>query len=473
MTSAIFNFLPTQASFRALRRLLALGCLAAAFSLVSLAQTAPPSTTGGASSIAAHVVRARIAGIDVIAYPTGVKDVVTFRGSLPAGDVLAPASNLAIPTLVGAMLDKGTQRHDKFAIANQLESVGARLGFEVDETMLHFSGKCLRKDLPMVVSLLAEQLRMPAFSEEEFAKLKKHLAGVFQRMLERTDHRANEAFVRSIYPPGHPNHTPATKEFIDAVGTATLQEARAFHAAYYGPARLTLVVVGDIDVPALQAEVEKGFAGWTGGRPLPAFAKAASADAPREQTVFMPDKTNVSVILGQATGLRYHDVDTLALRIAGAVLGRGFTGRLMSTVRDTEGLTYSISAGVGRDTFADGDFRINAEFNPTMLHQGIASTRRELRKWHDYGVTAAELERVKKGLIGSYKVGMTTTDGLAESILTTVNRGYGVEWLDSYPARVNALTLPQVNAVIRKYLDPEKMTLVMAGTTVASPKPRD
>lgn len=461
-----------QASLRALCRLLALASLAAAWPLLSLAQPAPPpSPSGGASSIAAHVVRARIAGIDVIAYPTGVKDVVTFRGSLPAGDSLAPESNVAIPTLVGSMLDKGTVRHDKFAIASQLESVGARLSFNVDEAMLTFSGKCLRKDLPMVVSLLAEQLRMPAFSQEEFAKLKKQLAGVFQRMLERTDYRANEAFVRSIYPSGHPNHAPRTADFVAAVEAATLEEVRAFHAAYYGPAQLTLVAVGDIDVPALQAEVKRNFEGWSGGKPLPAFAKAASTDATREQTVFMADKTNVSVLLGQTTGLKYSDTDALALRVANAVFGRGFTGRLMATVRDTEGLTYSIGSGVGHDAFTDGDFRIKAEFSPTLLDQGIASTRRELKKWHDDGVTATELERVKKDLVGSFKVGMTTTDGLAESILISIHRGYGVEWLDRYPALINALTLQQVNGAIKKHLDPGKMTLIKAGTVEATPKP--
>ena len=54
----------------------------------------------------------------------------------------------------------------------------------------------------------------------------------------------------------------------------------------------------------------------------------------------MNDKSSVSVIMGQATGLRYKDPDALALRVGTAALGRGFTGRLMSTVRDKEGLTY-------------------------------------------------------------------------------------------------------------------------------------
>ena len=58
------------------------------------------ATTAARASVADNAVRTSIAGIDVIAYPTGVKNVVTFRGSIPAGDSLAPEHNIAIPTLV-------------------------------------------------------------------------------------------------------------------------------------------------------------------------------------------------------------------------------------------------------------------------------------------------------------------------------------------------------------------------------------
>src|ERR1700680_2982231 len=62
-----------------------------------------------AAQIAQHIVRAKIGGIDLIAYPTAVKDVVTLIGSLPAGDAFAGAGNVAVPTLVGMMLERGTQ----------------------------------------------------------------------------------------------------------------------------------------------------------------------------------------------------------------------------------------------------------------------------------------------------------------------------------------------------------------------------
>jgi zinc protease len=420
--------------------------------------------TAAPARIADRVVRARVAGLDLVICRTGAQDVISFHGSLPAGDRFSPPGNVAIATLVGEMLDKGTARQDKFAIADALESVGAGISFETGGSTVGFSGKFLKKDLALVVGLLAEQLRTPAFAADELTKLKQQLNGYFQRQLESTDYRAGVAFAQALYPAGHPNHDPGTEAYLAGIKAATVDDLKKFHAQYYGPAGAVLVVVGDVDAAAFQAEVAKAFAGWTGGVKLDAVPKAPPAAAARTLPVAMPDKTSVSVLWGQATGLRYTDPDTLALRVGSAILGSGFTGRLMATVRDKEGLTYGIGAGVTNDTFTDGEWRISATFAPSLLEKGVASTKRELTAWIEKGVTADELARRKSNLAGSFQVGLATTDGLAGALLAAINRGLDPSWLDEYPKRVEALTLAQVNAAIKQHLNPAKMTLVEVGT---------
>lgn len=416
------------------------------------------------AQIAQGVTRTTIAGSDVLAYRTGVKDVVYLRGSLPAGDDKSPAANPMIATLTGGMLDRGTTRQDKFALAAQLEAVGASIDFSVSETTLDFSARCLAKDLPLVVSLLAEQLRSPAFAPEELEKLKKQLAGGIQRSLENTDFRAGDEFSRAIYPAGHPNRSPATAEQLAALTAATVDDLRQFHAQHYGPAHLTLVAAGDLDAAPLQSHLAAAFAGWTGGTPARAVARATPTDAAREQTVFMPGKTSVSLVLGQATGLRYGDPDYFALRTGTAILGSGFTGRLMANVRDKEGLTYGIGATMAKDTFTDGEWRLTATFAPALLDKGIASARRQLDSWFEQGVTADEFTRRQDNLIGSFKVGLATTGGLAQSLLLAVQRGKDPSWLDQYPSVIGDLTVEQVNGAIKKHLRPDQMFLIKAGT---------
>ena len=416
------------------------------------------------ASMAEHAQRATTAGIDVITYKTNVKDVVVIVAALPAGDAMAQGGNAAVPTLSGMMLDRGTKTLDMFAIADKLDSVGAEVAFEVGTQSLHIRAKCLKKDVPLVMGLIASELRTPALLPAEFAKAKQQFIGGLQASAQNSGARAREAFERSIYAEGHPNRPHTLAEFVAAAKAASLDDIKAFQGKYYGPAHMSMVVAGDVSDADTRSEIAKDFAGWSGGQDYLHGPFKGAAPGPSEVTVPLADKPSVTLILGQATGLRYRDPDSLPLRVGTAILGRGFTGRLMSTVRDKEGLTYGINAAVGDDSLVDGAWDISASFAPSLLQKGIASTRRELDKWYKDGVTAQELTARKQGIIGDYLVGLSTTGGLADTILTNVQRGYDVSWLDEYSQAVNAVTLAQVNAAIKTHLNPETMVLVEAGS---------
>ena len=443
--------------------------------MTSRAQDSTARAAGTAASadnvtkMAPQAKRSKVAGIDVVSFTTGVKDVVTVRGSLPAGRALGKG-NPVIPTLTAMMLDQGTKTQDKFAIAQKLESVGAMINFRAGTDAVDITAKSLKKDMPLVLSLIAEQLRAPAFSAEEFAKAKKQYAGGVKRGLENTDFRAADAFSREAYPVGHPNRNMAPDDLLAAIEAAKLEDVIAFHQANYGPQAMTLVAVGDLDDKTLQAEVGKAFAGWNGGTAAIRDVKATPATSGKETLVEMAGKTSVSVVIGQASGLRYNHPDYQALRVATAILGSGFTGRLMANVRDKEGLTYGVGAGMSNDAFNEGEWKISATFAPALLDKGIASTKRQLDLWYDKGATAAEIASRKTNLVGEFQVSLATTGGWANTLLATLNRGYPLEWIDEYPVKVKALTDAQINGAIKKYLNPKNMVLVKAGTLAVEAK---
>ena len=426
------------------------------------------AAANASAAMADHAHRASVDGIDVVTYRTNVKDMVVIVGALPAGDAMADGGNIAVPSLSGLMLDRGTKALDKFAIAAKLDDVGAEIGFGVGPQSLEITARCLRKDLPMVMGLMAADLRTPALQIAEFNKAKQQFIGELEASAQNSNGRAREAFDRAIFPAGHPNHPGSLSDYIAAARSATLDQVKAFQAKYYGPAHMLLVVAGDVSDTEVQAEVTKAFAGWSGGQDYIRPAKAAVAAA-QDITVTLADKPSVTMILGQPTGLRFKDPDSLALRVGTAILGRGFTGRLMNTVRDKEGLTYNISANVSDDTIADGAWDVSASFAPALLEKGVASTRRELDKWWKDGVTEQELVGRKQGIIGSYQVGLSTTGGIASTILADIQRGYELSWLDDYPKAVNALTRDQVNAAIHTHLNPSNMVLVKVGSISAAP----
>jgi zinc protease len=432
----------------------------------STQSTAPPlsnqlsADAPTAAEIAPRILRTRTHGIDLLICPTGVKDVVTITGALPAFD----PTNPILGELASEMLERGTAKHDAQAIATLLDMVGAQIHFSVDAGSIHFVARCLKKDSGQVIKLLAEQLREPSFPSDEFEKLQKQKLAEAQQMKQATDIQAVIAFRRAIFTTGNPQYRLTSEERIAALKAAKVAQVKAFHDKWFGPDHSTMVVVGDVDPTLIQAQVAAAFNGWTGGQPLPAIPAPIEIKKPVELTVVVPGKKSVSVILGAPSGLRYADADYLPLAVATDVLGHGFTSRLTGAVRDTEGLTYGIEAGLTGSGQLDQAWVVNATFAPLLVKQGLASVRRELAAWHQKGISAAELEYRKSALAGAHRVSLATSAGLADTILETIRRGLELSWIDEYPKKLAALNLEQINRILRHHLDPEKLVTVRAGT---------
>ncbi len=421
-----------------------------------------PSSTSAptAAKIAPRIVRAKVSGIDLLICATGVKDVITIKGAMPAYN----PSNPILGELAAEMLERGTEKHDADAIATLLDKVGAQIQFGLDAGNVSFAAQCLKKDSSQVIDLLAEQLREPTFPKDEYDKLVTQKLAEAQQLRDSTDAQASIAFRRAVFPAGHPQYRLTPEERIAALKKVTVADLKEFHGKYFGGAYSTIVVVGDVEPAPIQADVKKAFADWSGGQPLPAAPAPIKISEAKDLTVNVPGKESVNVIMGEPAGLRYADPDFLPLSVGTSVLGRGFTSRLLSTVRDTEGLTYGIGAELVGSGKLDQAWVISATFAPSLVKQGLASTERELTKWHRDGITEAELDYRKSALAGAHRVGLATSGGLADSILSTVRRGLELSWIDEYPKKVAALSLKQVNGAIQRYVDPAKFVTVRAGT---------
>ncbi|MES2706805.1 MAG: pitrilysin family protein [Verrucomicrobiota bacterium] len=423
-------------------------------------QEVPESPAVAVAKIAPRIVRTRTAGLDLLVCPTGVKDVVTITGGIPAFD---PRERVLTGFLAG-MLERGTAGHDASQLAAILDEVGATIEFAAAEGTLDFSARCLKKDLPLVIGLLAEELRTPAFPPDEIEKLRVQLLAEAELNRADTDLQARVAFSQAAFPADHPNRKLLPDEAIEALKKVSQKDLIIFHKEWIGPAAAVMAIVGDADAAFCQAEVGKAFQGWTGGRQHAAVAAAPALADGAVKTVNIPGKESVSVIIGQPSGLRFTDPDALPLSLATAALGSGFTSRLISTVRDTEGLTYGIGAASGQDTWTDGSWVIRTTFAPQLLAQGLASTDREVKLWYESGLTQREFAYRQSAMTGAYRVSLATTGGLAETIVKTVRRGLPLTWLDDYADSITALKLEEVNAALKRHIHPERLVTVRSGT---------
>jgi zinc protease len=191
---------------------------------------------------------------------------------------------------------------------------------------------------------------------------------------------------------------------------------------------------------------------------------------PREgslrEAVLLKDKANVDVLIGSATSLRRDVSDYYAALLANSALGEStLSSRLGLQVRDREGLTYGIGSRFRAPSLAAGPWYISVSVNPANVERAIESALSVLREYVREGLRPEELADEKSSAIGSFKVSLSTNAGLAEALWNAEFYRLGTDFLDRYPELIEAVTLEEANAAMRKYFRPDHLTVVVAGDT--------
>lgn len=392
---------------------------------------------------------------------------VAFGGSLSAGRLYAPADRRLIASLTAGELMKGTSRRTKLELAEELESRAASLSFSSDVSDpvgVDISGGALSRDADVLLDTLCEVLTTPAFPEDELEKEKKRLVGSIRQQQDQPSIRAYEEALRRIYPPAHPLHRLTGDERIARVEALQRDDLATFYGERYGAASLVVVVVGDVESDRILDRLEKCFDSWKPGPapqiPLP----AVPPPAPANETVRMPDKASADVVLAMPADLKRTDPDYLAASLANSALGQSsLTSRLGVRVRDTEGLTYGIHSSFS-STHIAGPFVVSLTVKPESRNAALSSTLEEIRRFVSGGMTEKELAEEKSSRAGRFQVDLGSNGGIAQALEAAIYYGFGVSYLDEFPAKVAAVTREEADAAFRRRVRPEGFTIVSAGT---------
>lgn len=394
-----------------------------------------------------------------------VDNTVAFQGSLYAGSIFDPAGKAGVAELTAAMLERGTQKKDKLALANALDAMGSKVNFSANTERMSVSGRSLSENLNETLALMFEMLKTPAFDAEEFNKLKTQSIDGLKKRLENTDVMAEEALYAKLYPAGHPLHM-GTAEKLKQMEKLTLADVKAFYAKHYDNNQMIFTVAGAIKAQDLHGPLLEQL------KALPTSTRNVNftiADVAAERkgsrlNTSMPDKANTTIVMGVQTPVKLLSDDYFAAMIGNHALGQSsLSSRLGLRVRDELGLTYGIfsyfpEAGVGASPWT-----ISVTTNPKNIQKTIEATQEVVKKYRETGISEQEFKQAKSAMIGSYLVYSTTNDALARRYTDAAFYGLGDNYLTDRAERIERVTLDQVNSAIRTYFDPARLTVSVAG----------
>jgi zinc protease len=420
----------------------------------------------GSSNFASRIVRTELAnGATLLLLENHATPTISLRGSFRAGSYFEPRDKPGLAQITANMLERGTKRRSKLQLANDLESVGAQLAFSADPFAVNIAARALSKDLPLVLSTLSEQLREPAFPADELEKLKQQLIAVLQEQQSNTGYRARERFTQLIFDEASPFYMPGGEKLIQSIGSITVEDVSRFYSQFYGGRSLILSLSGDVQAADVERQFEEVFGPFTGPESVDINVTDPEPQAEtRREIVLVKEKSSVDILLGSAASLRRDSKDYYAAVLANSALGEStLSSRLGLRVRDQEGLTYGINSRFRAPSLAAGPWYVGVTVNPNNIEKAINSALNVLRDYVQNGIRPDELADEKSAAIGSFKVGLATNAGLAQSMWNAEFYRLGIDYIDRYPQIIQAVTIEEVNAAIRKYFRPGQLTVVIAG----------
>jgi zinc protease len=418
-----------------------------------------PNTTPHHSTLATEYTLEN--GLKVILLADPSTPTLTLCAHLDAGNGYDLFTLPGVASLTADTLLCGTPQHSEQVLTQRLEDRGIYLDFQSYREGVEIEGHALAGDLEPLLTTLAEVLQTPIFPEEKVTLARQQSLTQLQMDLDDPGRVGRRQLQQLLYPPEHPFYPYPTLESLQAI---TQDHLIAHHRQYYRPEQMVLVLVGDFDLPATQALIQREFGQWQTSAsaqalpyldPSPSVAKPAVA-------IPLPGKSQVITYMGHL-GLTRRDPRYYTAVILNEILGGDtLSSRLGQEIRDRQGLTYGIYSyfSAGQHT---GSFVIEMQTSPTDTPQAVESTLHLLQQLRAQGVSATEFKTVQRSLLNSYPVEMANPDAIAQRLLVQAVDGRPVDDLQQIPERIAAVTREQVQESIAELIRPEDLVIVHAG----------
>ncbi len=373
----------------------------------------------------------------------------------------------ATPDMAADMLMRGTKEHTRQQLKDELDRLKARVSVSGGATSASVRIETTRPNLPAVLRLVGEVLREPAFDSTELETLRTEDLAQVEQQRSEPQVLAFTEYQRKVspWPKGHPRYVQTPDEAAASYKAATLAQVKDFYHRFYGAASGAMAVVGDFDAAQVGALADSMFGGWKAPEAYQHIAEAYHANPAVDESLETPDKANAMFVAGATLDLKDTSPDYPALLLGNYMLGGGFlNSRLATRIRQKEGLSYGVGSVIQAGPLDPvGQFITYAIYAPQNADRLEAAFKEEMQRALADGFTPDEVQKAREGYLQSARVGRAQDAGLAAQLATELLYGRTMEFTAAQEKAIAALTPAQIVAVLRKYIDLSRLTIVKAG----------
>jgi len=397
-------------------------------------------------------------GVRVYFVETRALPIVDVAVEFAAGSAYDPRERAGLGQLTLTLLKGGSARFSEADMDRRIADAGAQLRDDFDLDRAGFALRTLSSEAErkLAVDTLADMLLSPRFANEVFEREKARAIANAAEAETQPDHIAEKRLYALMYP-SHPYGSTATPATL---ATITREDVERHYRARYRAAGAAVTIVGDLSIDAAKSLAEQLTARLAQGGE--AALPAASPPATGETARVAHPSAQSHVVLGEAA-LTRDDPDYFPLLVGNYILGGGgFASRLMTEVRSKHGLAYSVYSYFY--PYAQrGPFQVGLQTRRDQANEALKRVQGVIAEFMARGPTAAELKAAKQSLVGGFPLRIDTNRKLLEQLSTIGFYKLPLDWLEAYPARLDAVTLDQIRGAFARHIAPEKLAVVIVG----------
>lgn len=393
---------------------------------------------------------------------------VSVSGVLKYGNAESLNGMAEICEMFPSMLTRGTTSLDFQAFRDRLDEIKTNLSIGGVPGAITINLQTKRENFSDALDLLKDTLQNPVWNEQRFEEMRRQAVTAMENSLSDPQAKAAIAFQRKVapYEKGDPRYVPTVEESIESLKALKLDDLKRAYEQFGNGQHGQFAFVGDFDPQIAKEKMNAILSGWTSDEPYARIeSPAQTAIAGERISINTPDKANSVYVAGMHIPIRDDSEGFEALEIGNYILGGGpLSSRLADRVRKKDGLSYGVGS-MFRASSKDerGVLMMFAISNPTNTEKVVGAIDEEISRLLSSGVTGEELEKAKDSFIKN-RTGSRANDGkLASTLLKNLETDRTMSYHQAADARIETLTKEEVDATLRRLVDPKRLIIVTAG----------
>jgi len=399
-------------------------------------------------------------GLQVVVIEDRRAPVVTHMVWYKVGAADEPPGHSGVAHFLEHLMFKGTERYPDDTFSQIVARNGGRSNAFTSYDYTAYFQRVAKDRLPLVMELEADRMTGLALTEEK-AVTERDV--ILEERAQRTDDSPGALLseqINALLYLAHPYGTPIIG-WEHEIAQLTLEDALAFYRTWYTPSNAILIVAGDVDAEEVHRLAEKHYGTIPSAGPAP--VRARPADPPQRaarRVIFEDERVEQPYVRRSYLAPGYATAspgEAEALDVLSVILGNDATSRMYRSLVVEQKIAVSASGryyGGSLDEAAIGFFAIPAK--GVAIQDAEAAIEAEIERLLADGVTEEEVARAKKTLLADSIFAQDDQQTLARIYGIALTTGLTVEQAATWPDRVLAVTVEDVNAAARRYLRPER-----------------